>query len=440
MRNLYKLTLLFIFIFCLSLSLLPNNTSASTTGTVNATSLNVRSNATLTATIIGTLKKNAPVSITKTGKEWHEIKLNNKKGFVMAKYVTTKTLNPIPNPVPVPTTSISMLNAGKTGIVTITPLNVRIDASPSSRLLGTLYKGKKITITINKNGWYGFLYNGQTAYVSANYIFVGDQLPISFGEIDPIIALATSVETVPVYDQIDETSKLLGSIDSINSINIVEKLDNDNWYRIQFEDTYGFIQASAVDISEEIQKNMLSGKIIMLDAGHGGSDPGALGNGLVEKNVTLDVVSRLKQKLELAGATVLLTRSGDTFPSLQARAKQSTKSSADIFVSVHANKAAASTGNGIEVYYYTGSSATKTNSSKLAAAVQKHLVASSGLKNRGVKTANFYVIKYNNKPGILAEIGFLSGDEDSLVLRSNEGKESLADGLYLGINEYFARK
>ncbi len=520
MRNLYKLTLLFIFAFFLSLSLLPNNTSASTTGTVNATSLNIRSNATLTATTVGTLKKNATVTITKTGKEWHEIKFNSKKGFVLAKYISIKnietpapakvtnrsgivtatTLNVREKPLVtakllgqlkknqtvtingtekdwikltynnktgyilakyVDITSItpttgntntslennnnssgnihSTVNVGKNGIVTTTPLNIREDATTSSAILGTLNKGDNITITENKDGFYGFLYNNKTAYVGASYIFIGDKLPETPVSTD-VIATAISSNVISVYKQADTTT-VIGSIDVNTSMDIVEKLTD--WYRIKFNNNYGYVQANDVitGAGETSSSTSLAGKIIMLDAGHGGSAPGALGNGLTEKEVTLDVVLRLKTKLENDGATILMTRSGDTSLSIQERAKISSASNADIFVSVHANSVTASTANGLEVYYYTSSNINqKANSSKLATTVQKHLVEETGLKSRGVKTANFVVIKYNNKPSILAEIGFLSGDQDSLVLGSDEGKDSVTNGLYLGITEYFANK
>ncbi len=617
MKNFYKLTFLFIFISITTI-LIPSTTYADTSGTVTATSLNVRSAASTTATTIGTLKKNAPVTITKVGKEWHEIKFNNKKGFVMAKYVSIKkvdtkaptvkpvtkrsgvvnatilnvrekpivsakligqlkknqkvtidgtekdwikltynnktgyilakyvnvastilptgtikpptgtnnnssenantstvnvgengivtttplnirkdattssailgilnkgdnititenkdgfygfiynnqtayvgasyifignklpgtqptdsgnTNNPIDNNNSSENTNTSTINVGKNGIVTTTPLNIRADATTSSSILGTLNKGDSITITENKDGFYGFIYNNQTAYVGSSYIFIGDKLP-EIPVTTNVIATAISSHVISVYKQAD-TTNVIGSIDLNTSMDIVEKLTD--WYRVKFNDSYGYVQASDVIITSGASSSTsLVGKIIMLDAGHGGSDPGAIGNGLKEKDVTLDVVTRLKTKLENDGATVILTRSGDTYPSLQDRAKQSSNSNADIFVSVHANKAGTSTANGIEVFYYTSSNTTqKSNSSKLATAVQKHLVEETGLKNRGVKTANWYVIKYNNKPGILAEIGFLSGDQDSLVLGSDEGKDSVTDGLYLGIVEYFASK
>lgn len=216
------------------------------------------------------------------------------------------------------------------------------------------------------------------------------------------------------------------------------------------------------------------GKIV-IDAGHGGHDTGTIGpNGLMEKDVVLDVALKLGKLLEdRLGAEVVYTRDDDTFIPLETRTAIANKEGADLFISIHANSSSDPTARGIETYYlnFTSSAdalevAARENavsdksihelqdlvkkialkekigeSREFAMDVQKSLYGglvarSPGLHDRGVKKAPFIVLIGANMPSILAEISFVSNPTDEKKLRTNEYRQRVAESLYRGISRY----
>lgn len=170
---------------------------------------------------------------------------------------------------------------------------------------------------------------------------------------------------------------------------------------------------------------------VVIDAGHGGSDPGAQSiNGKWEKEVNLNIALKVQALLNKESKIkVLMTRSGDTYPELKERVQFAEDADADIFISIHANSAAASA-SGTETYY------THSNSQKLAETIHKHLVIGTGLKDRGVKTANYLVTRETTMPAILLETGFLTNSNDAAVLYSDSKQQAIAEQIVLGIKEY----
>ncbi|MFP7311450.1 N-acetylmuramoyl-L-alanine amidase [Bacillus safensis] len=185
-------------------------------------------------------------------------------------------------------------------------------------------------------------------------------------------------------------------------------------------------------------KNAVLGETIFIDPGHGAQDAGAIGNGLLEKNINLEVALKLQSRLNQAGALIVMSRTSDTFDSLQTRVNKGAQASADIFISIHANANDNSGANGTETYYDTTYAA--TNSIKLAQQVQPRMVSALGTKDRGVKTAGFYVIKYSRMPSILLETGFVTSPIDASILKSTTAKDRLASGIATGVSNYFDAK
>jgi N-acetylmuramoyl-L-alanine amidase len=176
---------------------------------------------------------------------------------------------------------------------------------------------------------------------------------------------------------------------------------------------------------------------ICLDPGHGGSDPGAVGCGLQEDNINLDTCLRLKDLLQGAGLTVLMTRSTDTYVSLQSRTDYANAHSVDRFVSIHSNSADPP-GTGIETFCYTTPSAA---SKDLRNKIQEEMVAAWPLTNRGVKTANFAVLRETNMPATLTELAFINKcTPDAEYLSSTTHRQEAAQAhlqailRHLGIN------
>lgn len=214
------------------------------------------------------------------------------------------------------------------------------------------------------------------------------------------------------------------------------------WLRVVLQDgrtgwlsgNYTVPSSGTPDIPD---RSPVAGKIIVLDPGHGGPDPGAVGvTGYFEKTVNLAVALHLASMLRDAGANVLMTRWSDWGPSLWQRVNLANSNSADIFLSIHANAHTQPSANGIETYYcpWTASSA---RSRVLAGHLQRQLVSTLGLQDRGVKTAGFYVIANTWMPSALVELGFLSNWSDEAFLKRSETHRRAAEALFRGLENYF---
>lgn len=218
---------------------------------------------------------------------------------------------------------------------------------------------------------------------------------------------------------------------------------------------------------------------IVIDPGHGGKDPGAIGRyGLKEKDVVLDISKRLKKKLEAYGIDIILTRESDVFISLWQRANISNKNKADFFISIHANAARSRRASGFEVYYLSeacddGARAVeaaenavldletdfkantpshleatlwdiindenRVESIELAGVLCESMKSDMTSKDRGVKSALFYVLKGAIAPSVLVEVGFVSNREEEAKLAKASYREQIADTLAKGIIRYKMR-
>lgn len=217
-------------------------------------------------------------------------------------------------------------------------------------------------------------------------------------------------------------------------------------------------------------------KSVVIDAGHGGNDPGAIGrSGLKEKDVNLDVAKRMAVLLRENGVSVILTRTSDRFVSLQERVNITNNSKADLFISIHSNANRVRSLNGFEVYYISSaandtkralqaansarldfdSSCFAGNSVNLRATLWDMIYTSSraesielarsichsidnDLEARviGVKSASFYVLKGARMPAVLIEIGFVSNGNEERLLKDSSYRQKLAESITGGIRDY----
>ena len=218
---------------------------------------------------------------------------------------------------------------------------------------------------------------------------------------------------------------------------------------------------------------------IVLDAGHGGKDPGAVGRvrGTEEKGLTLDIVKRLKTRLEKQGYSVILTRDSDDYVTLGERSKLANRSRADLFISIHVNSAPNRGACGLETYFLSEAKtdweravAARENaeldsgpggngfgpgdlgliladlaqneylheSSELAGQVQAQAAPFARIKDRGVRQANFYVLRNDYMPAVLVECGFLSNKSEEKLLRQPQHREKLAEGIFRGVQGFCA--
>lgn len=180
-------------------------------------------------------------------------------------------------------------------------------------------------------------------------------------------------------------------------------------------------------------------KIVIIDAGHGGSAPGAKHNGLVEKELTLDIAKKLEAMLANSGVKVYMTRVEDTNPTREDRAIFANEIG-DLFISVHINSHDAPDANGLEVYYCEHENDARIGISGMAVAdiLQKNLLAELKWTDRKVKTARFTVIANTEIPAALCEIGFISNPSDAAKLATDYCRQQAASALYRSVLEIFA--
>ena len=171
---------------------------------------------------------------------------------------------------------------------------------------------------------------------------------------------------------------------------------------------------------------------VVLDPGHGGPDPGAVGiGGLRETDVVLDVALQVAQLLQNRGVQVLLTRTSEVDVDLPPRVALANRSGADLFVSLHANALSMDRPdvNGIETFYFQGG-----RSYELAVSIQQQLMAvSPGTPDRGARPGRFFVIRRTVMPSVLTEMGFVTGEIDAPRLADARFRQSLAAAVAKGI-------
>jgi N-acetylmuramoyl-L-alanine amidase len=214
----------------------------------------------------------------------------------------------------------------------------------------------------------------------------------------------------------------------------------------------------------------------VIDAGHGGEDPGAIGrSGLREKDVTLDIAKRLSKLLKAEGIEVITTRSTDRFVPLSSRVEVANRSKADLFLSIHANANRVKSLNGFEVYYVSSSTDdskraliaaqdapldldsscfadsslnlkailwdmiytnSRAESIELARSICKTIDRNSDTRILGIKGARFYVLKGVRIPAVLIEVGFLSNAGEERMLKNSYSRQKIAENIVEGINDY----
>ncbi|GFR39098.1 hypothetical protein PRECH8_23940 [Insulibacter thermoxylanivorax] len=188
---------------------------------------------------------------------------------------------------------------------------------------------------------------------------------------------------------------------------------------------------------------------VLLDPGHGGSDPGAIGvTGLYEKEVNLDIALKVRDELERRGYDVIMTRTTDTYLSLQERIMIAEQVKPDILVSIHANSFHRPDVKGTLVLYYDNRYPQQRypaseamirlspESRKLAEALLEAAVEAAGTVNRGLLASSVYMVRMGSMPSALIETAFLSNPEDEQLLKTQEFREKMAVGIANGIERY----
>ena len=176
-------------------------------------------------------------------------------------------------------------------------------------------------------------------------------------------------------------------------------------------------------------------KLIIIDAGHGGIDPGSDSHGILEKEINLEIALKLQEVLHENGYSVLMTREDDNSLSLRERSDFANEKEADLFISLHQNCYAQDASvHGIEVYYNSDKT---TNDQQLAQMIQETLINETGAKNRGIHSDNGLVVTRETiMPAVLVETAFISNDDELDLIMSDDYQNKVVKGIVVGIEEF----
>lgn len=331
-------------------------------------------------------------------------------------------------------------------------LNVRSLPSVDGNIVAQL-NNKDIVEVVGKTGdWLLILLDDGEGYINGKYtVEAGTETPD-----DNVVTPEKPTIPVEKPSEPSVTGNLLGKV-TVKSLNMrqaagtsspviaaltlgqkVEVLSLDgSWAKIRVNSKTGFVSKTYLKLLNQTG-NPLSNRIIILDPGHGAHDPGASKNKVSEKTITLKVGKLVEAKLKKAGAKVIMTRSNDTFLSLEQRTEFAKKNFAETFVSIHVNSAATTSAKGTETYFDSSSNANSVESKSLATYIQNNIVKRANMVNRGVKDNRFYVIKNNNIAAVLVELAFISNADDFKKLTSDAYLEIYAESIYQGLVQYYS--
>ncbi|GAB3794346.1 N-acetylmuramoyl-L-alanine amidase [Virgibacillus kimchii] len=302
--------------------------------------------------------------------------------------------------------------SGETFIVGTDSLVMKEAPYQESNHIGYLNRGDRITIFEEKNGWGKSYFKGEPIWVALYFLIPVDQ--VDREEIDDKHKDKEEVQSANPVTVLDENGKEITISTEWKSIENNRKL------------------SGSTEIANHEIGQTLADYHFMIDAGHGGKDAGALGlNSVKEKDLTLSTTEVITEKLEGEGATVSLTREDDSFISLDERVHMSNSSNANVFISIHYDGHEDSGANGLTTFY--SSSVAKD----LARTVQSSVHEKLNLADRGAKQNGYYVLRHNNKPAILLELGFITNANDLEAIQTSGFEEKVADGLINGLKEYF---
>ncbi|WP_455661903.1 SH3 domain-containing protein, partial [Pradoshia sp.] len=394
-------------------------------GRITADSVHLRSAPSLSADILGKIKKGSSVEIIKEENGWTNIQYQGSSYWISSQYITQKRSS----------TSAEQLNVE----VTASSLNVRSSGKIGSTVIGTVKKGNTYEVVSQNDRWYQIkLEDGQKGWIAAWYARPSDKqaskkLNMERDERITITQDSINIRTGPGTNH--PIAKVAAKGDSYKFIGMKK-----DWALVQMPDgSTGYIASwllTPKDSPVEPASNgngSLAGKLIVLDAGHGGTDSGAIGtSGHFEKQLTLRTALLLSTKLKQEGASVLLTRNGDQYITLSDRALLSNQQAADAFISIHYDSTADMGAGGITTYY------TQDQQQELALHIQRNLVKNTSPKDRGVRQASLRVLRENKQPAVLVELGYISNPSEESLLHTSHYQERVTDGLLNGLKSFLS--
>lgn len=356
----------------------------------------------------------------------------------------------------------SYAESGDTYEVGTTILNVREEPAGNAKVIGLLSNGDKVVAFQEKYGWIQTYYGGEAAWIAKHHLIrtsSGSEVNNSTNTSDTSVQTASgeitvTARSVNIRSGPGTNYAIIGGTQAGDTYNIVKT--SDKWYQINLgngstgwiagwltnnataaesnstaEESSNTVSVSAKPVKQASNQS-LTGYNIVLDPGHGGKDPGAIGlGGVYEKDFISSTASKVAQQLRNAGANVILTRAGDYFVSLNERARISNAYNTHAFVSLHYNAFPIISVNGVSTYY------SSTSDKQLAREVQSYLASTVSLHNRGIMQGHYRVLRNSNAPSILLELGFITNPNDLSIIQTADYQNKVAQAVTNGLKNYF---
>ena len=401
-------------------------------GRVMVDRLNVRSEPSTSSASLGKLNKDTSVTIYQMNNEWVQIDFQGKKGWVSESYIE---LGKVQDDTKKITKGIT------TAKITATGLNVRKQDSLNSEVIGSVNKDEtypvlqqkgqmtQLQLSDTKKGWvvswYLEIENAAQTAKKKNQHIKGSKVTTLYD--------GTILRSKP-----DTSSDIIGQVKAGETFSVLG-MEGD-WYSIETKNgKTAYVAGWIVNIDGDTDQvnragveKYLEDKVIVIDPGHGGRDSGTIGvGGTLEKNLTIQTAELLRDKLQAAGAKVILTRSSNTYVALPSRVSISHIHNADAFISLHYDSTMDEITSGITTYYYHG------YQQALASSIANSLGSTMQVPNRGYRLGDYHVIRENKRVATLIELGYLSNPVDELTITTKEYQETITSAIYNGLARYF---
>lgn len=399
---------------------------------VEAATVNVRFGPGLGYDILTQVQGGTTVNVLSEENEWYKVRLEDGRIGWIASWLINNT----------------EVSASQNLLATVNTYsaNIRAENNEAAEIVASASSGETFTLLYEENGWSQIDYNGQAAWILSELVTItaGSIQTESESEIADTTNLSAENEVVILQDSVnvrmgptlqDSVLEVASAGDSYTFVANV----GDFVEIITASGQTGYIanwlvekQTETSTVSVPAITTSLSEATIVIDPGHGGADPGAIGDYLYEKQATLDTAHIIADKLESVGANVILTRTGDESISLEERAYTSNSYNADLFISIHYDSTPEGVyATGTTSYYYADSD------SYVAELVNDELSKNLPLGNNGTRFGNYLVLRENAQPAILLELGYMNNPEDVSTFNTSHYQQLVADSILNALTEYF---
>lgn len=432
-KNLSKKSFLFIVIGLLmlmlgSLAVLANENKV----TVLASTLNVRYGPGLSHEILTQVHEEDQLIILGEENQWYKVRsASNEIGWVASWLVENEEVS---------------VDSSVVGRITASEVNVRQFSTSESAIIGTAFNNDHFQILYSEDNWVQILFNNRVAWVHENYI---ERTSETFSEQEPEQTLdgkqiKAGMNPTNLRAEPNTESPVLATLNTLQEFTVLEEIND--WYRLELEDgTTAYIASWLTEPAEAAVQPVendtssayvatLAEATIVIDAGHGGKDPGAVSpdGSFTEADIALSTSLHLANRLQKAGANVILTRNDDTFISLNDRVYYAHRAQADAFISIHYDAVEIPNSmSGTTTYYHS------ETEKELADTINHYVTQNGPLRNNGVRQADFFVLRNNGQKAVLLELGYMNHDFDTSLINTDHYQQTIADAIFQGMDQYF---